>query len=825
MTQIRRKEEGGDIGLYMGSAAREGKIREALSAVGQYLSDVIPPVHAAEPVSMLLEHPPQLMVAEILSWVPAQIHGETRASIPDYMFHAVSKLHYLAHLQLIREDVLTPYLESVKRLLVDSCPAADRDILRENFKNIGMPDTAVPTPISLIYRQGRPGETVSSVKEGGRTEQTGNRHFSILLRRLRSEVEVASSSEGNRAGEDSISHLIAAAASAVQTSEEFRSFQENLKSLGINCCIDEIFRTLSRSLPGWMIASTGEGTGKSHNPAIEAMGQVIQLAENKWESGKRFRDMVQAAIEQFNAGSLARAATMLDLALRISYDGKMDPDSVARARSSMHELLDANRLRELAKDPEKHRLLRKVLNFFDEYTIPCILNRLRKEERRDRRRFFMSIVNVHGHAARSMAFDMLNEHLGTAEIATNWHFARNLLCILNDIPREGDTSLKTEIGLIAPLLRLSLPTPLIKEAIRFMGQAKCDESINLLISAADRLETTLIEAADSGRQSAHRVSLLDSTIFALAHSERPKAYARVVKHGTSRNEGMGDAAARLAYLSSQDLMCDRESIAALIQFIKSKMPRKLLGVTLQKNDDLILHAIKAVSSTPDVSVRLTLDVVASQFPDSRFGQAAAEVLEEFKSLDRQEMRAEHTLTGDLALFGIPDLLQQLDKLQATGALTLKDNKGSLLGTFSLLAGRMQHCRVGRLENKEAACQLFERPAGGSFVFQGQKDSGDAPSSEQEGLQNLNDIIAEGMRRYDDLQRLRGIVPDGALLKINGEHPAPQAGEEDPTLVSHVWQKIGVEATPEECEATCPADSYRIRKLLARWVEQGLVAVE
>jgi hypothetical protein len=806
-------------------SAPDRKIREALYAIGQYLSDVIPPVQAAEPVATLMKHPVQLIASEIISWVPAQFQNEGNASIADYMFHAVSKLHYLAHLQLISQDALAPYLESVKRLLLDRCPAADRELLRENFKRVGMDESAKAGPITLIYRQARPGETESEIREGGGPEQARIRHLSILWNRLKSETREPMPPKGAEGFENPVPNLIATAVSATQTIDEFRSFQENLKSLGINSGTDQIFRTLGHSLPGWIISTTETGAEISHNPAMEAMGQIIHLAEDRWEAGKRFRDMVLAAIEQFNTGSLARAATMFDLALGIGSNDKLDPNSVMRIRSSMHESLYPDRLRDLAKDRDTHRLLRKVLNFFHEFSVNNLLVRLQKEEKRDRRRMFLSLLEAHGKAARKMAFERLKEHLGDTNVATDWHFARNLVCLLNDIPRDPDASLKDEIDLVAPLLRLSLPTPLIKETIRFAGQTKCDESEDLLISTADKIEKVVIEHAASGRDPRQKISLLDRTILALAHFGTPKAYGRVVKHGMSRHEELGDPVARLAYLSGQDLTADKESISIIVQFIKSKMPHKLLGVKLQKNDHPILHAIKALESTPDATVRLTLNSVAERFPDTIFGQNAAKVLEGFQSLDRQEANADRTLTGDLDLFGLPDLLQQLDRLQATGILTLKDTRGNLMGTFTLLAGLLQHCRVGSLEGKEAACQLFEKPKGGAFVFQGQRNSSSDRMSEEQELPDLNSIISEGMRRYDELQRLCAIVPDFAVLRRKGSRPVPHSDENDADLADQVWQKMAIEGSPEECEASCLADSYRIRKLLARWVEEGLLTVE
>jgi hypothetical protein len=186
---------------------------------------------------------------------------------------------------------------------------------------------------------------------------------------------------------------------------------------------------------------------------------------------------------------------------------------------------------------------------------------------------------------------------------------------------------------------------------------------------------------------------------------------------------------------------------------------------------------------------------------------------------------ERTLTGDLDLFGLPDLLQQLNQSQVTGILTLMDAKGNPAGTFSLLAGGMQDCIAGDLKGKEAAYQLLELPIAGTFVFQGQRDSGIPEKSGEQRTSNLLAILSEGMRRYDELQRARAIVPDFALLRRAGPPPAPSSAEEDAELLDRVWQKTANGASPEECEAACRADSYRVRTLLARWIEEGILAVE
>jgi hypothetical protein len=810
----------------MEAATHNSNTSEALAAVGQYLSDTIPPVQAVEPVVTLLAQSTQLMVSEILEWISTQFKGDNRnVSFADYLFHAVTKLHYLMQLQLISEQALTPYLDFVKQLLLDRCPPGDRRLLQENFGRLGTSDTATATPIGLIYRQMKPGESESRIAEGAAPGQSRERRFSILRDRLQSAVRQAEDCPADASREDLIPHMIATAASDARSSDEFRRLQENLKALGIASGTDHIYRTLSQSLPGWVIASTGEATLKSHNPAIEAMSQIIRLAEDRWEGCKRFQDLVQAAIEQFNKGSYARAATMLDLALVIGSDDKVDPAAVMSIRKTAHESLDYNRLRTLTKDLDRQTLLRKILSFFDKFAAKNLLDSLKKEEKRDRRGLLLDLLETHGDAARALALERLKELLACTNVAIDWHFARNLVCILNRIHRTGDVPAEAEIDLVAPLLRLSLPAPLIKEAISFAGRTRCAQSEELLISTADKLEMVVSEYAESGRNAMQKLSLLDRTIFALAHYGTPKGYRRVVKHGLGRSEGMGDAAARLAYLSNQDLTNDKESLAILIQFLKSKAPRKLLGMTIQKNEQPLIHTIRALSSTPAPIVRQTLEHLSERFPETKIGQAAAGVLKEFEAADKPGIQADRMLTGDLDLFGLPDLLQQLNLRQLTGTLTLKDVKGNPAGTFVLYAGRMQDCCAGRLQGVEAAYQLLEKPIAGTFVFQGQRNSGIQKQPEGDKTSDLASVLAEGMHRYDELQRTRALVPDFCMLKRRGPQTIPRRGQEDEELFDLIWQKTAAGTSPEECEAICPADAYRVRAVLARWIEESILTVE
>lgn len=801
----------------MDSANGDAVLCEAFSVMGQYLSDTVPPVQAADAVTDLMGRAPETTASEILRWISARFQGAD-GSMSDYVYHAASKLRYLSHLELIPAARLTPWVEGVERLLVTCCPPEERATLLEYLGHLALGQADLDAPVDFIQRRMR------SPRPGGDDAgaEARERRMRLLERRLEEAVRSPVSPRADSGGEgegDAVPHLIANAITHVRSSGELARLQENLRALGIEAGTDQIFRKLGQSLPGWMIATTGDGAVDSRNPAVEAMRQVIRLAENRWDGYRRFQDMVQAAVEQFNAGSLARAATMLDLALEIGSGDSVDADAVAGVRQTAHASLNPDLLRGIARERDRRPLLGRVLGFFEEYSVPKLLERLRTEDQRDRRRLLLDLLEVHGAPARRLAFERLGET--GVDLAADWHFTRNLITILSLIPSPGEVPPGEEIARVAPLTRLDLPAPLVREAIKFAGQTRCPEAESLLLRLTEELE-----AAAPGRPQA--LSLLDRTIYALAQQGTPKANLRVARHGTGEGAKLGETAARLGYLGNRDLGDDRETLSLLLRTLKDAMPKRIFGLTLQKNEALMMGVIRALSSTPDPAVRQLLETIASRNPGERFGEAAGETLRGFDSAERAGSPAERTLAGDLDLFGLPDLLRRLAALEATGMLVLRSPKDTLTGTLGLVAGGLESCTAGRLEGVEAACQLLERPAPGTFSFQGRKEvdihlSG-ADRGNKAGVHNLHEVLAEGMRRYDELQRARGLVPDFALLRRKGPEPVPEEEPGAQALAAQIWPMTADGVTPKECEGACSADACRVRRLLARWVEEGILDV-
>ena len=90
------------------------------------------------------------------------------------------------------------------------------------------------------------------------------------------------------------------------------------------------------------------------------------------------------------------------------------------------------------------------------------------------------------------------------------------------------------------------------------------------------------------------------------------------------------------------------------------------------------------------------------------------------------------------------------------------------------------------------------------------------------LRDLLPLTLEGIRRYDELQQCRSVVPDKAKLVLKSDRPIPLPDEKDGLFFRDLWTTVRSGATAMECDAAVTADSYRVRRLLVHWVEQGAI---
>ena len=82
------------------------------------------------------------------------------------------------------------------------------------------------------------------------------------------------------------------------------------------------------------------------------------------------------------------------------------------------------------------------------------------------------------------------------------------------------------------------------------------------------------------------------------------------------------------------------------------------------------------------------------------------------------------------------------------------------------------------------------------------------------------LLLEGIRRHDELKQATALAPDDLSLKPTAVRPSPDSEENDPAVVREVWVKASSGAQIGEWEVEIPADAYRIRRLVAHWLEEG-----
>jgi hypothetical protein len=473
-------------------------------------------------------------------------------------------------------------------------------------------------------------------------------------------------------------------------------------------------------------------------------------------------------------------------------------------------------VRALGEDARNQPSLARILSFFPGFSVGALVQELRVEEKRERRRLLLSLLEIYGPEARTMALDILRKLAAEGPPEVDWHFKRNLLYLLRKSPRPSGQDADADLEALVPFADPALPPPLVKEAIAGLAPIKHERAEAALVTLVQGLESILARKGDAPFDEAELQPLLDRGVSALARFGSATARRVVVEHGLKRKGGLGDVGARLAELSSQNLTDDPELVHVLVKAAKAEMPFKVFGLTLKKREDRLTPIVEALSGTPLPAVRAVLTEIAERHTGTPAARAAEKALTAFDAPKAGD-EGPASLMGDLAIFELPALLQSLASTEVTGTLNLRDTAGALAGKFVLENGRIRAAENGALRGDDACFQLFERPMGGTFSFVRQTLP---PAREGETPREVVSILLEGMRRYDDFQRFSALVPDELVLAPTGKKPSPEPEETDASFQKAVWTKASGGASPKAIESAVAADSYRIRRLLVRWVEEG-----
>ena len=816
--------------------ATSAELREAVHECQRYFSDELAPMMVADSVTMLIACPPALTVTAIKGWITTQLGRQGQsATSGDYLFHALKKLHQMIEYELVDREQMMRFLRATGQLVVAACPEEEREQLKQNLARLGEAEGAgaIVAQVGILHRQpgtapagaASPGGASGAALPAGegvtKDVAQGLRRLTFMLERLGQSGGLP----GAGVSEDLRTYALATAAVNARDGSEFAAYFERLKAMGVDPRMDEIFRSLGRSLPGWDLNLVGQGDKNQaapDSPVARAMRRIVSMADDTSETVQRVMHMIQVAVEQFNDGSLGRAGKMFRLVEQSIKDVKLDGEVAAGIQRRAQESLSSERLKEYAERPDRHRLLKIVLDFFPAFRMPALYERLATEERRDQRRVLLSLLEVHGVETRRGAIERLEACFNGTIDDPFGYIQRNLIFLLRRIPpAEGDTR-ELEIDYAVELSAAHYPGLLVREALGALSQIKHPKAEQGLIQRLEQFETVLDEQAEGDRAEDLR-GYLDRTAAALAPQSTPAALRAVFKHAFKRKPIYGNTLARLAELGPRDLSIDPELVDSLLKALKREVPIKVLGFVMAKNKDTLLHLVRALANTPLPAVREVLEQIVANFADQDFGGEAKAILNSFEALKlpTRKRESQPAISGDLELFALPNLLQSLADSSSTGNLTLRDRTEQVMATVTLRSGQIQACSHGTLAGEVAFYQMFEIPLPGTFVFEAPEAG--APEPTDPPLFDVQSGLLEALRRYDEFQLARALAPDDAVFRPTGKKPTAMEGESDVAFLRDLWGKATAGMPPLECERALVVDSYRVRRLFAHWLETGVLA--
>ena len=790
------------------------RVEVALSDFRRYLQDEIQPAGAADALATLMAQPPDVLMQQVGSWCVER--SRLNGSAPtQHLLEALKKVFVTGEMGLLDREAVANFLDRATTIALRMAPTEERSQLRTNLaamrtaREIVLPGAAVPRPATpMIPLSGSMPAVVDP------DAQTAKR-FSLIVDRLAKQA--GSGGEGAAAAvpdAQTLSQLLTMTASRAHSGEQFNDYIEQLRPL-IGGKEGNVFVILGGGLPSWDLLNVASENRKP--PAqVAAMEKIIDFAEDPATMMQRFRELVTAAVGKFNEGALAAAVWMFDVAEDCLAEKKLDAAEVDRIRAEAAETISSVQVRKYAETKRRGGALKLVLDFFPTLQQEALFRQLRGEKRAERRRALLGIIEAYGAEGRAAALERLEGELQRSDADT--YYLRNLIFLLHRIPRESEEGSDRELELLTQASARGQNIYVVKEAATALAQIRTDAAAQLLTMRLAEFETILLRSDASQYPIAEMQKLLDRITASLARIGTPAALLTIARHGTKATPLLGDTRARLAVLAQHDLSFDDDTVNLLLKALRDEIPGRLLGRLLPKRQDSTVRLIEALSGTHSDAAQHLFREIAERFPDQDVGRAAAPLLNATapaKPAARSEQVA--TLTGELEFFGLPSVLQSLAEMRATGMLTLSTKEGRASSKLVFLEGRFLNAQTANIRGTDAVYQALERPISGTFSFVPQ------PAEKMQTTlapMEIMPLLLEGVRRHDELQLLTAVVPDDMTLAKTAFKPAPHEDEKDPALVREIWLKASSGAPVSECERQIPADAFRIRRLIAHWLEQG-----
>lgn len=790
----------------------EAEIQEAVLELNQYFADQKAPLMVADSVALLLEYSPEFVAAQIQAWVASQA---LTAPVGDYLYHAAKKISLMGEFDLVPKDALKGYLKLVSTALVQYCPEAERDTLKQGLDRLGEVLTAIAPQAAVLHRPSGI-QTAKTPAAPAPAQQSGvvspsMRRLSLLLEHLKPMAAAPPEQRSVVA-----SQFLSAAAAEAKNAQDLDRNLAPLRQVGVDIETAEVFRTLAASLAGWALPQIqGQQAPPVSRDQLQAMRQIVSLAPDPTEVAKRFREMVHAAVEQFNEGQLGRAANMFELAEKLAEEQKVQKVFVDALRDQGHEYLNPERLRKAALREDRRGQLRPILSFFSALRPAGLLKSLDGEPSRERRHDLLSMLEVHGPASRSAAWELLQASVQPGAKFDPF-FQMNLVYLLRILPRPEDVSVESEVNAVMQVSGRTSPPPLVKQVIGYLAHTRHDKAERALITYLKVFENMLLQPDSAAYPPEEVEKLLDRTCAALARYGTQRAWLLMIDHGLKSEARLGSPFMRLVEAGRQDFSKSPDLVKRILAALHAELPRGgVFGFAAKKNEEKAVSLIQALAGTPLPEVKEALEEIAENFGERKLGETATKALNSIASVGKPPPPA--GLSGDLELFGLPNLLQTISQTSLSGMLSLMNKDGQAKATLLFEAGQFRGGECAQVPGEAALYQLLEQPFPGTFALVSRPDIGSQPGARPP--MELLPLLLEGVRRHDEFRHAAATAPDGTLWKLSGKPHTPLA-DEAADFITLVWKNVAAGKTTAQCEAAIPADSYRVRRLVAHWVEEG-----
>lgn len=229
------------------------------------------------------------------------------------------------------------------------------------------------------------------------------------------------------------------------------------------------------------------------------------------------------------------------------------------------------------------------------------------------------------------------------------------------------------------------------------------------------------------------------------------------------------------------------------------------------------------------------------------------------------------LSGTLETMALPDLLQWIAVAQKSGVLELRngsvcktlylekgnliatasDDRNEMLGQFLLARGSIdeeqlaqglraqQKSRVflgkilvmcGMLEEEELRRALAQKAEETVFsLFEWEEGKFELREDEGPDQQvvpislRMEDVLLRGVQRFDELQRIREVFPDGQVVLARTERALPRQVMKHP-LALRILDRVDEARTIDEITLDAHASPFQVRKFLFECHRVGLVEI-